>query len=122
MLSDYQLKVADLYNIPIGNVKELLPKFFDKEKYVIHYEDFQHYLRLGLKLKNTSCIRIQSQWLKQCVEFNTQKKTEVERNGDKDRKGLYRLMNNAAYGKNYGKLKKQNQCKTCKQQKKNYLK
>ena len=51
MLSDYQLKVADLYNIPIGNVKELLPKFFDKEKYVIHYEDFQHYLRLGLKLK-----------------------------------------------------------------------
>ena len=27
-LSDYQLKVADLYNIPIGNVKKLGANFF----------------------------------------------------------------------------------------------
>ena len=33
MLSEYQLKIADLYNIPIGNVKKLLPNFFDKESY-----------------------------------------------------------------------------------------
>ena len=33
MLSEYQLKIADLYNIPLGNVKN-----FDKEKYVLHYE------------------------------------------------------------------------------------
>ena len=32
-MSDYQLKIADLYNIPIGNVKKLIPNFFDKEKY-----------------------------------------------------------------------------------------
>ena len=51
MLSHYQLKVADLYNIPIGNVGKLLPNFFEKEKYVIHYENLQLYLRLGLKLK-----------------------------------------------------------------------
>ena len=51
MLSDYQLKIADLYNILIGNVKKLVPNFFDKEKYVIHYENLQLYLRLGLKLK-----------------------------------------------------------------------
>ena len=31
MLSDYQLKIADLYNIPFGNVKKLVPKFFDKK-------------------------------------------------------------------------------------------
>ena len=43
MLSDY---------IPIGNVKKLVPKFFDKENYVIHYGNLQLYLRLGLKLKN----------------------------------------------------------------------
>ena len=30
MLSDYQLKISDLYNIPIGNVKKLVPNFFDK--------------------------------------------------------------------------------------------
>ena len=51
MLSEYRLKVADLYNIPIGNVKKLVPKFFDKEKYVFHNVNLQFYLRLGLKLK-----------------------------------------------------------------------
>ena len=60
MLSDYQLKIADLDNIPIGNVKKLVPNFFDKEKYVIHYENFQLYLRLGVMPKNILCIRIQS--------------------------------------------------------------
>ena len=52
MLSEYKLKIADLYNIPIGNAKKLMPKFFDKEKYVLHYENLQLYLRPGLKLKN----------------------------------------------------------------------
>ena len=33
MLSDYQLKIADLYNFPIGNVKKLIPNFSDKEIY-----------------------------------------------------------------------------------------
>ena len=33
MLSDYQLKIADLYNIPTANVEKLVPNFFDKEKY-----------------------------------------------------------------------------------------
>ena len=31
MLSEYQLKTADLYNIPIGNAKKVVPNFFDKE-------------------------------------------------------------------------------------------
>ena len=50
MLSDYHLEIANLYCIPIGNVKKLVPKFFDKEKCVIHYEKLQLYLRLRLKL------------------------------------------------------------------------
>ena len=36
MSSDYQLKIVDLYNVPISNVKKLVPNFFYKEKYVIH--------------------------------------------------------------------------------------
>ena len=31
MLSKYQLKITYLCNIPIGNVKKLVLKFFDKE-------------------------------------------------------------------------------------------
>ena len=32
MLSDYQLKIPGLCNIPVGNVKKLVPNFFNKEK------------------------------------------------------------------------------------------
>ena len=66
MLSEYQLKVADLYNISIGNVEKFVPNFFDKAKYVIYYENLQLYLRLGLKLKKIYCLLEfnQSQWLK----------------------------------------------------------
>ena len=49
MLSEYQLKIADLNNIHHDNVKKLVFNFSDKEKYVIHYEDLQLYLILGLK-------------------------------------------------------------------------
>ena len=51
MLSEYQLKITSLCNIPISNVIKLVPNFFDKEKYMIHYENLKLYLRLGLKLK-----------------------------------------------------------------------
>ena len=60
MFSNYQLNIFNIYNIPIGNVKKLGPNFFDKEKYVIYYENLQLYLRLELKLKKLLCIRIQS--------------------------------------------------------------
>ena len=50
-LSNYQLKDDDFHNIPISNAKKLVNDFFDKEKYVLHYENFQLYLRIGLKLK-----------------------------------------------------------------------
>ena len=41
----------------------------------------------------------QSHWVKLYVEFNTQKRTEAEKNCDKDRKALHKLMNNAVYEK-----------------------
>ena len=31
MLSEYQLKTTDLYNIATGNVKKLVPNLFDKK-------------------------------------------------------------------------------------------
>ena len=31
MLSEYQLKIADLCNIPLGNNKNVVPNFFDKK-------------------------------------------------------------------------------------------
>ena len=51
MLSDHELKIADFYHISIGNVKILVADSFDKEKHVLHYENLQLYLSLGLTLK-----------------------------------------------------------------------
>ena len=53
-MSKYQLKIANFYNIPIGT--SLVPNFFDKEKYVFHYQNLQFYLRLGLKLKKIHLV------------------------------------------------------------------
>ena len=46
MLCNYQLNITDFYKISIGNTKRFLPRFFDEEIYVIHYESLQHYLQL----------------------------------------------------------------------------
>ena len=91
MLSDYQVKIADLYNSPTDNVKKLVPNFFDKEKFVIHYQNVQLYLRLGLKLKKKKkniyiyiyIYRVlefnQFEWPKHYVEFNTKKEKKQKK-------------------------------------------
>ena len=43
MLFNYESKIADFYNIPTGNAKKLVPNFFDKGKYVLHYQNLQLY-------------------------------------------------------------------------------
>ena len=39
------------------------------------------------------------------LDFNTQKRIEAEKNGGKDGKALYKLMNNSVYGKTMEKLR-----------------
>ena len=47
MLSNYQIKITDFYDILITTIKKLVPNLFDKEKHVLHYENLQFYLRLN---------------------------------------------------------------------------
>ena len=51
ILPEYQLKIADIYNILIDNVKKLVPNCFNIGKYMLNYKNLRLYLRLGLKLK-----------------------------------------------------------------------
>ena len=106
MLSEYELKITDLCNILIGNVKKLVPNLFGKENYMLHYENLKLYLKLWLKLKKVHRVLqfSQSQWLKR-YEFKTRKRIEAETNNDKDGKGLCKLRNNAIYGKTMENLK-----------------
>ena len=40
MLSNYQLKNADDFNISTANIKKLVPNFFSKERYKFHHKNF----------------------------------------------------------------------------------
>ena len=85
MLSEYQLKIADLYNIPIANVKKLVLKAFHKDKYLIHYENLQLYFRIELEFNRVLRIRIQSILMVPTI-LNSTKKNErkkAEKNNEK---------------------------------------
>ena len=81
----HKLKITDLCNILIGNVKKLVSNFFEEEKYVLFYENVQLYLRLGLKFKKMHCILElnQSQCLKPHIESNLQNRIEAEESREK---------------------------------------
>ena len=68
MLSGYCKEIANKFNILIGLVRKLMPTLKDKKEYVLHYCNLQLYLDLGLKIK-----KAQSPWLKQYIDFNTEK-------------------------------------------------
>ena len=74
-LSICQLKIADFYNIHIDNGKK-----FNKERCLLHYENLQIYLRLGLKLKKALCIRNSSMPMaKTTYQIQHKKTTEAEK-------------------------------------------
>ena len=98
MLSKYCKTVADKYKIKVGDVKKLIPNLSNKTKYVLHYRNFQLYLSLGIKL--TKIHRIlefkQSDWMKQYIDFNTEKRKKAANDFEK---GFFKLMINSVYGK-----------------------
>ena len=75
MLSVYFKKTAEKYKISIGQVNKLIPMLKDKKEYVLHYRNLQLYLDLGLKIKKVhrALEFDQSPWLKQYIDFNTEK-------------------------------------------------
>ena len=103
ILSRYQLKIAHLYNIPIDNVKRLMPNVFDKKNIYICTPTWlpANYLRLQLKVKKMHRVLEfnQAQWIKPYSEFNTQKWKETEKQGDKYGKALYKSISSAVYRK-----------------------
>ena len=80
VLSDYQPKITELCNIPIGKLTTLRKTRSNSKK--IH------------RIKTQSITMVKTIY----IEFNTQKRVEAEKNNDKS-------MNSAIYGKTMEKLR-----------------
>ena len=105
MLSPYCKTIQEKFGVTIGQVAKLTPTLTEKKNYVLHYRNLQLYLSLGLKLKKVHRVLEfdQSPWLRQYIDFNTQKRVGAKNAFEKD---FFKLMNNSFYGKTCENLRK----------------
>ena len=71
----------------------------------MHYRNLKYYLLQGLILKKVHRILEfkQSSWMKPYIDFNTQKRMVATNEADKS---LFKLLNNAVYGKTMENIRK----------------
>ena len=105
MLSKPSKKIADKYEIKVGDAKKLIPNLGSKTNYVVHYRNRQLNLSLGMKLTkiNTVLKFKQSDWIKTYIDFKTEKRMNAAKDFEKY---FFKLMIDSVYGKIMENLRK----------------
>ncbi|CAG8772175.1 8011_t:CDS:1, partial [Ambispora leptoticha] len=72
-----------------------------RKDYVIHYQELQYYIKLGMVVdKVTEILSFnQTNWLEPYILFNTEKRNEAKKDGNTFLSNFFKLINNSVYGK-----------------------
>ena len=91
--------------IEISIVEKLVPSLRDKKDYIIHIKALDQALthRLVLDRIHQAIEFDQSAWMKPYIDFNTQLRTQVTNDFEKD---FFKLMNNSVFGKTMENIRK----------------
>jgi hypothetical protein len=94
MLSPY----AQSFDHPAGKVEKLVPNLYNKTKYITHYKNLKFYIEHGMILTKVHRVLAfdQEPWMKSYIDKNTQARKLASDDFEKD---LYKLLNNAVFGK-----------------------
>ena len=104
-LSPYNKEYLQSENIKFVPTEKLVPDLNDKKNYVCSLKNLQLYMRKGLVLENIHRVLAadQTNFAKSYIDFNSCKRKEAKNDFQKD---LFKLLNNAIYGKFIESLRK----------------
>ena len=97
----------------IDKTQKLVCNLRDKKKYVVHISILKQALNHGLKLKKVHRVIEfnQEAWLKKYIDMNTELRKKASNDFENN---LFKLMNNAVFGKTMENVKKHRDIKLVK--------
>ena len=104
MLSPYCQRLKEDLGLKEPSIGKLIPNLNNKTRYILHYKNLKLYLDLGMKLTKVHRVLTfqQSPWLKEYIDFNTEKRKQAANDFEKD---FFKLLNNAVFGKTMENLR-----------------